>query len=65
MNSEYLHHLVNLNSAYQAFRSIEMRSPKDLNELITSKRIDQIPPAPPGTQYKIDEPNLRIIAVKQ
>lgn len=60
-----MHHLVNLNSAYQSFRSVEMRSPKDLNELVTSKRIDQLPPAPTGKAYKIDEPNLRIILVNQ
>lgn len=65
VDKDYIHHLVNLNSAYQGFRSIEMRSPHDLNELVTSKRIDVIPPAPPGKIYKIDEPNLRIILVNK
>jgi len=65
VDKDYVHHLVNINHAYQDFRSIEMRSPKDLNELVTSKRIDQLPPAPPGKMYKIDEPHLRIILVNQ
>jgi len=57
--------LVNLNNAYQAFRSVEMRSPKDLNELVTSKQIQAIPPAPGGKKFMIDERNLRIILVNQ
>jgi hypothetical protein len=65
VDKDYVHHLLNLNNAYQGFRSIEMRSPRDLNELVTSKRIDQLPPAPPGKMYKIDEPNLRVILVNQ
>ena len=65
VDKEYVHHLINLNNAYQSFRSVEMRSPRDLNEMVTAKRIDQIPPAPAGKMYKIDEPNLRIILVNQ
>ncbi|HEY1173906.1 MAG TPA: hypothetical protein VGH19_21255 [Verrucomicrobiae bacterium] len=65
VEAEFLPHLVNLNNAYQSFRSIEMRSPKDLNELVTAKRLDQLPPTPPGKKYKIDEPNLRIIIVNE
>lgn len=57
--------LVNLNNAYQAFRSVEMRSPRDLNELVTSKQIDSLPPAPGGKKFVIDEANLRIILVNQ
>ena len=57
--------LVNLNNAYQAFRSVEMRSPRDLNELVTSKQLESIPPAPGGKKFAIDEANLRIILVNQ
>lgn len=57
--------LVNLNNAYQAFRSVEMRSPRDLNELVTSKQLESIPPAPGGKKFVIDEANLRIILVNQ
>lgn len=57
--------LINLNNAFQAFRSVEMRSPRTLNELLSSGQIKSLPQPPAGMRYYIDERNLRIILVKE
>ena len=65
VDKDYVQYLISLNNAYQEFRSAQMRSPKDLNELVAFGRIKELPPAPPGKRYFIDEPRLRIIAIKE
>lgn len=61
---DYVHVLININNAYQDFRSSEMRSPRDFNELLSSGKLKEMPPAPAGKRYFIDEPNLRVILIK-
>lgn len=57
--------LINLNAAYQSFFDVEMRWATDLNELVTSKRINELPAAPAGRRYAIDTVNHQVILVRQ
>ena len=47
-----------INSAIGDFFSANGRSPKDINELVMSKYLQKVPPAPPGKKYAID-PTMR------
>ncbi|MBI3875867.1 MAG: hypothetical protein HY300_07915 [Verrucomicrobia bacterium] len=41
------------------------RAPKDLNELLAAKDIQNIPPPPPGTKYVINAKQRQVVLVKQ
>ena len=56
--------LAQLNQAVQMFVAQESRYPKDLNELIESKLLTQIPKAPYGTKIVYDPANGTVKVVK-
>jgi hypothetical protein len=54
-----------LNQAIQLFNVDKGRNPKDLNELVETKYISQIPPAPFGMKLEYDAAAGKVTTVKQ
>jgi hypothetical protein len=54
-----------LNNAIQLFNATEGRNPKDLNELVESKFIRELPQAPYGMKLVYDADTGRVTVVKQ
>ena len=54
-----------LTMGLQEFMAKNGRAPNDLNELVTAKLIQKIPPPPRGYQYAIDAKRKQVVAVKQ
>lgn len=54
-----------LNQAVQLFNVQEGRYPKDLDELVKSKLIGEIPPAPAGMKIDYDPATGQVKVVKQ
>jgi hypothetical protein len=54
-----------LNQAVQLFNVDKGRNPKDLNELVETKYISQIPPAPFGQKLVYDPNSGKVTTEKQ
>ena len=57
--------MVSINSAIQSFFAENNRYPKDLNELVTSGSLPQLPPAPNGMKYDYDATSGKVKLVPQ
>ena len=54
-----------LTMGLQEFMAKNGRAPNDLNELVTAKLVQKIPPLPAGYKYTIDAKRKQVMAVKQ
>lgn len=54
-----------LSVALREFRSVNLRFPKDLNELVTAGLLPKAPEPPNGKKFAIDQRNFQIVVVDQ
>lgn len=54
-----------LTMGLQEFMAKNGRAPNDLQELVTAKLVQKIPPLPAGYKYSIDAKRKQVLAVKQ
>ena len=57
--------LAGLTEAVRAYAKWKMRVPKDVNELVASKYLAEIPAAPPGRKYTINPSTLEVTLESQ
>ncbi len=57
--------LASLNQAIQMFQAQEGRYPKDLDELVKAKLINQVPKAPYGKKFEYDAATGKVTVVNQ
>ena len=48
----------------QEYMAKNGKPPADLNELVTAKLVQKIPPLPPGYKYEIDAKRKQVIVTK-
>ena len=53
--------LEDLNSALQVWFTAKGGSPKGFDDLVKAGYLSKVPTPPPGRQYVIDAPNIRVI----
>lgn len=53
--------LEELNSAVQVWFTAKGGSPKSFEDLVKAGYLSKVPTPPPGRQYVIDAPNIRVI----
>lgn len=53
--------LEELNSALQVWFTAKGGSPKGFDDLVKAGYLSKVPTPPPGRQYVIDAPNIRVI----
>jgi len=54
-----------LTAALRQYCQWKMRVPKDMNELVVSRYLTNLPAPPPGQKYAIDPTRLEVLIVNQ